>query len=159
VLVGTILEGEEPPMREVVATDLVALAVLGAATYAFRASLTANRRGRASTAGAWLVLLGMTACDALAAFAGLSAREAVPFSLLSAAAGFAALTVLLDMPRRARIATALCGAVLAAEAFWSAAAPALATRLMSVSIVQTALAAGYFVLEMIREGRERRSSS
>jgi hypothetical protein len=38
--------------------------------------------------------------------------------------------------------TALCGALLRAESFWSAAQPELATRLMSLSIVQTALAAG-----------------
>jgi serine/threonine-protein kinase len=154
MLVGVIAGDEEPTMRAVVGIDAATLGVLAAATFAFRASLLANRRGRTTTAAMWLVLLAMCACDGLAAFMGLSARQAAPFSLLAAATGFAAIAVLLEMRPRARAVTALCGALLCAEAFGSAALPELATRLMSLSIVETALTAGYLIYDMARERRD-----
>ncbi len=150
-IVGVIAGGKEPTMREVIRVDLATLVVLVPVLYAFRRSLLANRRGRTTTAAVWLVILGMCACDGLSAFVGLSARQAAPFSLLAAATGFAAVAVLLDMRRRARIVTALCGALLCVEAFWSAARPDLATRLMSLSVAQTALAAGFLIYDMARE--------
>ena len=154
LLVVSISGGEEPTMREVLLSDLVALAVMGAATFAFRRSLLANARSRKVTSAIWLTVLGMTVCDGLCAFVGLSARQAAPFSLLSGATAFAALTVLLAMPARARLATGSCGALLCAEAFWSAAHPGLATHLISLSVAQTALTAGYLVYDMAREGRD-----
>ena len=154
MLVGSISGGDEPTMREVLLSDLASLAVMGAATFAFRRSLLANARSRTVTSAIWLTVLGMTVCDALCAFVGLSARKAAPFSVLSAATGFAALTVLLAMPARARVATGSCAALLCAEAFWSAAQPELATRLISLSVAETALTAGYLVFEMAGERRD-----
>jgi eukaryotic-like serine/threonine-protein kinase len=159
MLVSAISMSSEPLMRDVVLTDLASLAVLAVAAFVFRTSLLANHRGRITTAAIWFVLLAMCLCDGLGAFAGLSARATAPFSLLSAATGFAALAVLLEMRRGPRIVLAGCSALLCAEAFWSAALPDLATRLMALSVVQTALTGGYVIYDMTRESRDGRGNA
>jgi serine/threonine protein kinase len=153
-LASVFVGGKEPTMREVLLADLAALAVVGAATWAYRAPLTANRRIRSMTRAVWLFVVSATVCDALAVSLGQTATQAAPYSLFSAAAAFAAITALIELRPRSRSATGLCSAVLCAEAFWSAATPALATRLLSLSIVGTALIAGFVLFDLARERRE-----
>ena len=144
--------GAAPTMRGIFVADLFATGLLFVGALTFKRTLLTNRRGRSTTAAIFLVVLGMTASDGLSALAGQSVEAATPFSLFAGGLGFAALATLLDLPARSRWVAGVSAVLFLTEAVVATQVPALAASLLTLSVVESVIAAGLLVMEMVREG-------
>ena len=140
-------------MRSVLLTDFAALGFVGLGAFFFRGPLLVNRRSRSTVASTFLLLGAMGVSDVLSAFMGQTASQAAPYSLLMMAVGFAAMTALLDVPRRLRFATGGCALLVAGQAFWSVGDPSRAVAMVAVATVEAMATAGYLLWDMAKERR------